>query len=127
MTALIKSEFYELPKGATYVRVSEEKTYGGRKPTGDSIARDKDVFVGFTLKTQSVNQWGEKVRDYEIYHLRHWDYPICKPVDEGGCYTGDISGFTTGIWKPRCHPYEAITVDEMFKRMGKTRESVVTE
>ncbi|MFA5715164.1 MAG: hypothetical protein WC998_05465 [Candidatus Paceibacterota bacterium] len=127
MPALIKSKFYELPKGATYVRVREERYYNGTRPK-KYIGRKHDVFVGYTLMLQSVGkQTGEEIREYEIYHLRQWDFPICKPIDSGGCYTGDISGFTTGVWNEHCHPYEAITVDEMFKRMGISKESVITQ
>jgi len=126
MSALIKARLLELPEGATYVRARGDTTCGVQ-PKGVSWCHVHDVFVGYILKSRRFDKYCKDVREYEIYHLRQWDFPICIPIDKGGCYTGDISGFTTGYFPIGCHPIEAITVDEMFKRMEIARESVVTK
>jgi hypothetical protein len=115
--ARITSKLFCIPEGATYVRVH---TYGC--VTGDKIRYNKqhkhDVFVGYSLKDKTETEFPNIfVYTYEIYDLRQYDYPICIPVDAGGCYDGDMSEYPNNGWKH--FPCEAIPVKTMLERMGR--------
>lgn len=113
----IRSKLFGIPEGATYVR-----SYTYRCCTGERPRHWKqyplDVWVGYRfVSSKPTRNPAVKIRTYEMYYLRQYDYPICVAVDEGGVYTGDMDGWPHhhGV---KAHPCEAIPISLMLERMG---------
>ena len=114
----ISSNFFGIPKGATYVRSYMHRCCSGERPVHRK-QYPHDVWVGYRLVSSSPTSDDKvKIYIYEIFYLRQYDYPICIPVDKGGCYSGDMDGWPHKHgWKS--HPCEAIPVSLMLERMGE--------